>query len=219
MRRATIIGLCLAVPDLASAGAWPRPEGEVFLSLGGNVALIGDGERPIHYDPTIYAEYGATPLTTLGIDGHTSDRGEIGTFFVFARHTLQDDADPVAVSLGLGLTGTLEVETDPVLRFGLHVGDGFDGGWIALDASVTRGISSSFGQEKLDFTYGRQLSDTLAATLEAHAGTGLDGGTYAKVSSSVIWSATDRVDLRGGYVQGLTGDNGGGISLQAWTTF
>ena len=83
---AIIISFCLATS--AHAGAWSREKGELFIAAGGNFLLSEGARLPVHYDPTLYAEYGASERVTLGLDIHTADAGRIGTAFFFASFRL-----------------------------------------------------------------------------------------------------------------------------------
>ena len=82
-----VVGLLLLLSSGAPAlaGAWPREQGELFISAGGNFWLSDGSQLPVYYDPTVYAEYGLTDRITLGLDMHTADKGRIGSAFVFAQ--------------------------------------------------------------------------------------------------------------------------------------
>ena len=223
MLRPIIYALTVATltGSTAWAGAWPREEGTYFLSLGGNVLLFGDAARPVHYDPTIYLEYGLTERLTLGLDGYTADKGEAGSLLAFARYTFGRTDRPSRIALSLGAGGTL-VPTggiDPTLRIGAHWGRGMDWGWIAADYSLTLGTELVELQEKVDLTLGYRVDETWTAILNAEAGLGLTQDFYAKVTPSVAYRLNERVSLRFGYTQALTGDFGGGVGFQTWIAF
>ncbi len=57
-RLTLVFSLCFA--SLATAGAWPREKGTLFIAAGGNFLLSDGAQLPVHYDPTVYAEYGLT---------------------------------------------------------------------------------------------------------------------------------------------------------------
>ncbi len=204
----------------AEAGAWAREEGSVFISAGGNVALLGAAARPVYYDPTIYLEYGLTPRLTVGFDGFTADRGDAGSLLAFARFALDDGTGPdrFATSLAAGYTLLPTGALDETLRLGLHWGRGLDGGWVAVDATATA-IGSGDAQYKVDATWGAAFDDRLTSVFNLEGGIGLTGDFYAKVTPSLVARITPALSVRAGYVQALTGDFGAGILVQAWVTF
>jgi hypothetical protein len=205
----------------AQAGAWPRAEGEVFLSLGGNVALIGESARPVHYDPTLYLEYGFSDRITVGLDGFTADRGDAGSLFVFGRYALDIEgaSDVWAVGLGVGVTILPNGAQGETVRATLHWGRGLETGWLAVDAEASFGLQRDLTQTKIDATWGYRINDRWTAATQFQIGTGLTGDTYTKVSPSMIWDAGNNIQVRAGLVQALSGDYGTGLSLQSWITF
>lgn len=205
----------------ASAGAWPQPEGEYFLSFGSNVALIGESVRPVHYDPTLYLEYGYSERLTIGIDGFTADRGEAGSVFAFGRWALDVEGteDRFALGAGLGVTILPDGEQGETFRLTAHWGRGLDTGWLAIDAQASFGFTQELTQTKIDSTWGYRIDDTWTATTQFEIGTGLSGDVYTKVSPSIVYSVNDDLQLRAGVVQALSGDYGTGISLQSWLRF
>ena len=212
--------LC-ALASGTQAGPWPRAEGETFLSFGGNVALIGEAARPVHYDPTLYIEYGYSDRITIGIDGFTADRGEAGSLFAFGRWALDvpGSNDVWAIGAGVGTTIVPSGEQDATLRATLHWGRGLETGWLAVDAEASFGLERNLTQTKIDATWGYRFNDQWTSATQFQIGTGLTGDTYAKVAPSMIWEARENLQIRAGLVQALSGDYGTGLSLQSWITF
>lgn len=205
----------------AAAGAWPQAEGEYFLSFGGNVALIGESVRPVHYDPTLYLEYGYSERLTIGIDGFTADRGDAGSIFAFGRWALDVEGteDRYAVGAGIGVTILPDGEQGETFRITAHWGRGLESGWLAIDAQASFGFAEELTQTKIDTTWGHRFNDTWSATTQFEVGTGLSGDVYTKVSPSIVYSFNESVQVRAGLVQALSGDYGTGISLQSWVRF
>lgn len=193
----------------------------MFLSFGGNIALFGEAARPVHYDPTLYFEYGYSERLTFGLDGFTADRGEAGSMFVFARYTLTETTarDQFALGLGAGLTQTPNGAQDETIRATLHWGRGLPTGWLAVDAEVSYGLTRTLTQTKIDGTWGYRFNDDWTSALQGQVGVGLTGDTYTKIAPSIIWTARDNLQVRAGLVQALSGDYGTGLSLQTWVTF
>ena len=216
----------VAVASGAHSGAWPRDEGTIFFAVGGNVALSDAARRPVHYDPTVYLEYGLTQSLTVGLDGYLADAGDAGSGFAFVRYPLSfgslggpDSRNRLAVSLGLGATVLPNAEIDTGLRLSFHFGRGLETGWLSLDADVVRYVEAGQNQTKLSFTWGRDFTERWTAILEGQIGTGLTGDIYAKVTPSFAWHATERLTVRVGATKALTGDRGAGLMVQTWWQF
>lgn len=193
----------------------------MFLSLGGNIALFDQATRPVHYDPTVFFEYGLTSRLTLGFDGYTADKGEAGSLFAFARRAVGSTDGPrrFAIAGGIGVTKTPGNVVSETVRVGLHAGQGLDRGWLALDAEATRVLPRSLTQTKVEATWGQQLGAGWTSVLSGQIGTGLEGDFYAKLNPSFTYDLTPDIRFRTGLVQALTGDRGSGLSTQIWFSF
>jgi hypothetical protein len=205
----------------AMAGAWAQEKGAVFLSFGGNVALFEGATRPVHYDPTLYIEYGLTDRITVGFDGYTSDATEVVNGFVFLRFPLgpTDGPSRFAVSVAGGASEIPGLDLETTGRIGLHWGYGLDRGWLAVDATTVLGLTVGEQEGKVEATWGRIVTDRWAGLLQVQAGIGFSGDTYAKVTPSVMYDLTESTRLRAGFVQALTGDQGSGLMMEIWMQF
>lgn len=220
--RATLCGLVWGLSATAALpGAWAREEGESFLAFGGNVLITDSTQRPVHYDPSIYFEYGLTDRITLGFDGYLADKGEAGNLFGFARIPVAPAEwdTRVALSFAAGVVQIPNGTVEPTLRFGVHLGRGLDQGWLALDALYYLAPEAQREQLKLDLTWGHRLTDRWTTILTGELGTGLEGDFYAKISPSIAFDLSEAVTLRGGVTQALTGDRGTGLGVGLWWTF
>ena len=205
----------------AHGGPWPREDGTLFIAVGGNFWLSDGSQLPVHYDPTLYAEYGLTDRITLGIDLHTADKGQIISGFVFAQYPIGPMEGPsrYTVSLAYGYR-TDAVRPDEVLmRGGIHYGRGLETGWLAVDATATYGTADHTWRPKVDATWGYNWDERWTTTLQLQTGQGFTNDIYAKISPTVIWSLNEDVRLSLGAVKGLTGDKGAGLKLETWLTF
>lgn len=205
----------------AEAGAWSRDKGDVFLSFGGNVALFEGATRPVHYDPTLYIEYGLTDRLTVGFDGYTSDATEIVNGFVFLRYPIgsTEGAQRLALSVAAGGSEIPGLALEATGRLGLHWGYGMDRGWLAADATTVFGLAGGEREGKLELTWGREVTDRWTGLLQLQGGIGFSGDTYAKVTPSVMYELSDSTRLRAGLVQALTGDKGSALTVEVWLSF
>ena len=218
--------LCLFVLFVTTAaplwaGAWAREKGELFIAVGGNFLLSDGAQLPVHYDPTLYAEWGMTDRLTLGIDLHTADKGQIGTAFAFANVPIGDLTAPNrwAVNLAYGVRARDGDPTETLLRGGFSWGRGLSNGWLAVDASATYGTIDTTWRPKMDATWGRNWNDSWTTTFQIQTGQGWTNDYYAKISPSVIYTFRPNLKVALGAVQGLTGDRGSALKLETWLTF
>lgn len=221
MLRLSICFGILCLPTIAQPGAWAREEGTIFIAAGGNVLLSEGAQLPVHYDPTLFAEWGLSERVTLGVDLHTADKGQIGTVFGFARVPLGDVTAPnkYAVSLSYGLRDREGEPIENLLRAGLSWGRGIENGWLAIDASATYGTIDTTWRPKMDATWGRNWTDNWTTTLQLQTGQGWNDDYYAKISPTVIYAYTPDIKFAVGAVQALTGDQGAALKIETWLTF
>ena len=206
---------------MAHSGAWPRDEGRYFIAAGDNFLLSDGAQLPVHYDPTIYLEYGLSDEITLGVDMHLADAGRIGTAFFFistplsAKHSQQK----VSANLAFGIRSNGLSETETLMRAGLSWGMGFDNGWLAVDGYATLSNADDKLRPKLDLTGGYRWSDTVELSVQLQTGQGTTDDFYAKLVPSISYQLNETIGLHLGAAQALTGDRGAGLKFETRLTF
>ncbi|MDG1377072.1 MAG: hypothetical protein P8P56_08660 [Yoonia sp.] len=220
MRMLAILILCITA-STASAGAWSRTKGELFIAAGGNFLLSEGAQLPVHYDPTLYAEFGASERVTLGLDLHTADAGRIGSVFFFASFPIGDleSHNKFAANLALGARADVNHTPEMLWRGGISWGYALKNGWLSIDATATYGTRDSTFRPKADVTWGHTWSEDWMTTLQLQTGQGFTNDVYAKIAPSLIYSYNDSVKLHLGAVKGLTGDRGAALKFETWLTF
>ncbi len=221
MRALLLLLLLVFVPRDTLAGAWARDEGELFIAAGGNFLLSEGARLPVHYDPTLYAEYGLSERVTVGMDLHTADAGRIGTIFLFASFPIGDTAadNKFAASLALGSRMDTNRGAETLMRGGLSWGRGLANGWLAVDATATYSTHSGTFRPKIDATWGHRWNDRWRTMTQLQTGQGFTDDYYAKIALSVIYDFSDHVKLHLGSVHAMTGDKGSALRLETWLTF
>ncbi len=221
MKVVLVVCLLALTASVAQAGAWAREKGDLFIAVGGNFLLSDGAQLPVHYDPTLYAEWGMTDRITLGLDIHTADKGRIGTAFAFANIPIGDltAKNRWAINLAYGLRANESQPIETLLRGGFSWGRGLDNGWLAVDASATIGTIDTTWRPKMDATWGRNWNDRWTTTFQLQTGQGWTDDIYAKISPTVIWTWRPNMKVALGAVQGLTGDRGSALKLETWLTF
>lgn len=221
MLKILLIAMLSLSPIAAGAGSWARDEGTLFIAAGGNFLLSDGAELPVHYDPTVYAEYGLTKRVTLGLDVYTADKGRIASAFGFAAVPVGSitGANRAMVSLGYGYRLNPDTTTEALMRLGLSLGRGMDRGWLSADMSATIGMLDTTWRPKADFTYGHIWSDRWATTMQLQTGIGYYDDEYVKLSPTIIYTFTDKIKVNLGAVKALSGDGGSALKLETWLTF
>lgn len=216
----TVLCIC-GLPLQANAGAWAREKGQVFVATGGNFLLSDGAQLPVHYDPTLYLEYGLSELMTIGLDYHTADQGRINTGFIFARFPLGDTTgrDRFAASLAFGARVDEFNPMENLLQGGLFWGRGHDAGWYALDYTATYGDIDQIFRSKADLTWGYHINDRWTTSLQLQTGEGFSDDFYAKINPSLIFTIHENHRISVGAVKALTGDQGSALKLDIWSVF
>lgn len=221
MRFVSLFFLLSIAATAANAGAWSREKGQLFIATGGNFWLSSGAQLPVHYDPTLYAEFGATERVTLGLDLHTADAGRIGSAFFFAMFPIGDTEarDRYAAGFALGVRADAYHPPESLVRGQFSWGRGLQDGWLAIDASATYGSQDGAFRSKIDTTWGHNWSDRWTTILQLQLGQGFTDDIYAKVAPSIVYEWSDSMNIHLGYVHGLTGDRGSGLKLETWLTY
>ncbi|MBS1304035.1 hypothetical protein [Loktanella sp. SALINAS62] len=219
--RCLVVSWLLCICNAVAAGPWARQQDQTFIAIGGNFLLSEGAELPVHYDPTLYVEYGLRPELTLGFDFHSANKGDILSGFTFARIPLGDpeNALKTAAALGVGFRRNSDTTEELLIRPGFSLGQSLPSGWLAFDGTVTYGAIDSKWRPKADFTWGQSWSPRWTTTFQVQTGMGFSDDHYAKVSPTMIYTANDRFKINFGAVRGLTGDKGSALKLETWITY
>lgn len=228
MRSAALaLGLTLAA-GAATAGAWPRPQGDYFLSLssqtstGGRsfVTAIGD----IRSYTSLYGEYGVTDRLTAGIDagfGSGQDNAAASAL-VFARLPVWSPGDQkVAADFGIGWI-TSDQDGDQLrLRPGIAWGRGFEsgwgGGWLGMESSLEYRTPDSEMIFKADFTAGLKPTDSWMLIGQLQTGIYPDNeDPLIRLAPSVVRRLGPRLHMQLGAVIDIFGGDGIGVKASFW---
>ena len=149
MIRICLIFALFCLPSAASAGAWARDRGALFLAVS---ARHPPASRTGTGDASIYAEYGLRERLTLGAEFDQSDGARI---FLRRTRNLKNGsvfANSVGIAEPRDLPGVALIET------GLHWGRGFTAGrmsgWISVDGRVSTTSLGLWDHAKLDLLVG-----------------------------------------------------------------
>ncbi|WP_157057470.1 hypothetical protein [Loktanella sp. 3ANDIMAR09] len=215
------VSCLMGLQSAAHAGPWPREEGHTFIAAGGNFLLSDGAELPVHYDPTLYVEYGLRPDLTVGLDFYSADKGRIYSAFSFAAIPANSpDADLKSMlSFGIGYRRNADDSEELLTRIGLSLGQSTPNGWLAFDGNITYDAIDQAFRPKADFTWGRSWSDRWTTTLQVQTGQGFSDDHYAKVSPTLIYTINERYRVNLGSVHALTGDRGSALKIETWLQF
>jgi hypothetical protein len=224
-----VLMLALAATEV-SAGAWPRPKGETFVSVAtrqstGARTLIA-AVQDIRSYTSIYVEHGVTDRLTVGFDagqGRGPDE-RVDAALAFARLPVWSPGlHKVAADFGLGMLEDGVDGTQTRIRPGLAWGRGFEsrwgGGWLGMEASYEFRVPSGDSAVKADFTAGLKPDDRWMAILQLQTGAFPDSEPIARLAPSVVRRLGARSHVQIGGLAPLAGDDAYGAMLALWFTF
>ena len=215
--------LALALAGLAghaSAGAWPREEGSLFVSSLARLSWPQDVTTWTSYEPTgeyytLYVEYGLTERLTVGLDlGRAISGG--GKDVAFLRMPLgrADRRLKLAAELGLG-----QIEGAMVLRPGLSLGLGFRHGWLSADGLAEISLGSGETDYKLDLTWGLNLWEERKLIVQFQTGQQFGDPAFVRIEPTIVQPLTKRLKTQIGGSYGLLGDTSMGLTFGLWAEF
>ncbi|KUF12792.1 hypothetical protein [Pseudoponticoccus marisrubri] len=214
-----LLALSLIAGD-AAAGAWPREAGRSFVAGALRFGWPQDPDGRSLRDPTqgyhtLYMEYGLTPDWTIGLDLGQSMTGE-RKMLVWAQYPLRNLQSYPKVTAQLAY-GTIAEEA--ILRPGLSLGWGSEGGWFTIDSMAEIEIDGGATDYKMDITLGRNLSRGRKLILQMQTGAPDGGDPFARFVPSLVFPVTDMLKIEAGMSYGLQGDEAMGIKLGFWAEF
>ncbi len=218
-----VLVLTLA-PAAAAAGAWPREVGTAFVSL--SYTLSDDMGRPgvdAEGYTALYAEYGATPRLTFGIDAGKADNGEY-TAILFARHALDWELFGGKTALQGG-AGAAEFggDSDTLLELGAAWGKGletrFGGGWLGIDTKLHYFTDTEDIATKVDVTLGIKPNDRTMVILQLQAADYPGSDPSLALVPSIVRKVGKRNYFELGLDVGVANDSTAGVKLGTWLEF
>ncbi|WP_234984155.1 hypothetical protein [Roseivivax jejudonensis] len=204
----------------AAAGAWPRERGAWFASATVNLTWpqdLGDVDRAApdgRYD-ALYLEYGLTDRITLGLDVGRSVSGE-AKLVAFAQHPVLPADAPLRAAAQLGIG---KIDDRDVLRPGLSVGRGWEGGWLSTDALLEQPFDGTGADVKLDATWGLRLRADRRLILQLQTGKQTGDPAFARLAPSLVMPLRGPLSAEVGGTYGVTGDDSVGLKLGLWAEF
>ena len=203
----------------AGAAAWPRAEGQSFLSYSYQFQINETTDR--NYS-SLYYEYGVTERLTFGIDAGRSDgSGDLTGLFFLRRPVLSTDAGTwISAELAVGAI-EIEDEIYDVLRPGLSWGRGFQTGlgnaWAGVESSYAfRGDGSEEG--KIDATIGLNHASGSLSLVQLQYAAPTDGEDSVSIAPSHVIDLTSGVFLELGGAYKLTND-ATSLKIGLWSEF
>ncbi|MEO0751502.1 MAG: hypothetical protein AAFY25_06830 [Pseudomonadota bacterium] len=212
---ARVLLILLLLTSAATAGPWPRAEGEGFLSFSLDLDAIELEDNFVSF----YLEYGLSRDRTLVID--RQERGdEIAKTFALIRFPIgaPDRKLKLAYDLGIGA-----VDDHVALRVGLSVGRGWSivqkSGWWTLDSRALLFDDGENGIVESDITFGVQLTQRLKVISQLQTGVPSEGDPYAKVAQSLVYQTSKTRHYLLGVTSGLYEADEIQINIGLWQEF
>lgn len=200
------------------AGAWPRGEGNHFLSTTMRVAASTlDG--PFFTYNTFYYEYGLTDRITIGTDLGRAVSGEIKAIAYARLPILQGSGrNKIAIEIGFGT-----IAGNTVVRPGLSLGRGINTrwghGWLALESVAEIAVKTNQVDYKADFTIGVDVRPKIKLIMQLQTGAPSGDPYFARLASSVVVKISRKSHIELGMTTGLVSDNQIGLKIGMWREF
>lgn len=227
--RTLALALTLALSGTAAtAGAWPRGEGNFFLSTtqqtstGGRsfVTAVGD----IRNYTSLYAEYGVSERLTAGLEaGYGTDRDNTtASALVFARLPVWSPGEhKVSADFGLGWITSDQDGEQVRIRPGLAWGRGFEsdwgGGWLGMESTLEYRSPDSETIFKADFTAGLKPTESWMLIGQLQTGIYPDNeDPLVRFAPSVVRRIGPRLHMQVGAILDIFGGDGIGLKASFW---
>ncbi|MEM7599216.1 MAG: hypothetical protein AAF382_16095 [Pseudomonadota bacterium] len=212
---ARVFLILLLLTSAASAGPWPRAEGEGFLSFSLDLDAIEFDNNFVSF----YLEYGLSRDRTLVID--RQERGdEIAKTFAVIRYPIgsPDRKLKLAYDVGIGA-----VDDHVAGRLGLSVGSGWSlgqsSGWWTMDSRALLFDDGENGIVESDVTFGVQLTQRLKVISQLQTGVPSEGDPYAKIAQSFVLQTSDTRHYLLGVTSGIYEADDVQINIGLWQDF
>ncbi|MEL7258759.1 MAG: hypothetical protein AAFN80_13080 [Pseudomonadota bacterium] len=212
--RMLLLTLFLFSPNALWAGAWPRAEGETFLSF----SVEHNPTLPQDSPASLFVEHGLSPRLTIGLDagGRQTD---LTKAIAFLRWPLKTGAKNTltAFELGAGFADD-NIALRPGLSWGRGLSFGERSGWIAVDM---RGLiyEQAEGLLEMDITLGLKPGRRSIVILQLQSGVPSASEPYARIAPSFVYETKPGYYLELGATAGLLNSDDLRIKLGVWLRF
>lgn len=217
-----LLAICIwfAVACPATAGAWLRERGQVFLATTVTLYKIAQVSP---YKSSLYGEWGVLDRLTLGMD--FNERPAVsGHALLFARLPIPAPGSRNTLAIELGAGGHhWRNNWSPMYKLAVSFGRGWQTalgpGWLAIDTAVEHRRGKDEDLYKLDLTTGLSGQRRFNPLLQIET-------AYAS-GADLYWTVTPSVMIRGRnetrWVVGVERKShfpdAIGLKLGVWTTF
>lgn len=215
VRMVRVLLILLLLSGAATAGPWPRAEGEGFLSFSLDLDAVELEDNFVSF----YLEYGLSRDRTLVID--RQERGdEIAKTFALIRYPIgsPDRQLKLAYDLGIG-----SVDDHLAGRLGLSVGRGWSlgerSGWWTVDSRALLFDDGENGILESDITFGVQLTQRIKTISQFQTGVPSEGDPYAKIAQSFVYQASKSRHYLLGVTSGIYEADEIQINIGLWQDF
>ncbi len=211
----------------AVAGAWPRGEGNTFLTFSHTLSADPATYGTATFEPEGYyallAERGLSDRLTFGLDAGLADGGD-GSALIYLSRAVGplDAANRFAVQGGLGMT-RYGGGREPFVQIGGSWGRGLDlpwaHGWAAADAALHYRTESAEVAVKLDVTLGTDILAGVKVFVQAQTGLYPDADPYLRLVPSMAWEFAPGRHFEIGVPVDITGGSDAGVKIGTWIAF
>lgn len=206
------------LPQLCSAGPWPRGEGNQFVSASIEFEFENGLTNGDDVFGTFYYERGLKNNLTLGFDGGSDPLGT-SKAIGFLRWPVgnQDGPSRLALEFGVGaFDGTAAIR--PAVSWGRGIERGDVPGWISVDTRLV--LQETFDSVlESDFTLGLKPAPRSMVIFQLQTGQPSDEDFYAKIAPSYVHEFRPNRRIEFGLISGITGTDEFKLKMGLWRDF
>ncbi|MCP4820685.1 MAG: hypothetical protein GY883_15955 [Shimia sp.] len=208
--------LMLATP--ATAGPWPRGEGEQFLSI--SIETPTTAKTASQAFASAYYERGLPQQWTIGLDNGQDGLGYRKSYLFLRRPILAGRSAMVAAELGVGHQ-TTSVGSGFAVRPALSWGRGLRmlgrDGWLSIDSTYAYLPRRQTAVFKTEITFGLSLDNRTKTILQAAYEKERSRPSSITITPSMTYKVTSRAHLLAGAI--LSADDDPKLKLGLWVAF
>lgn len=219
-----LLALCLLAAGPAWGGAWPRPPGEVFLSLRFDRDQPAQGEAS--NSVSAYGEYGLSARWTLigqfsnSTQPWTPSRAAIGLNFALST---PDATNRWAVGFGVStppdvMGAMMEARGEVSLHWGRGFESRWGGGWATATFRALYGMDTARPITDVSALVGLRPREGWMVMLSAGRYED-DEGTYIKATPSLGYELRPKLWLVPHVMHEFTDDRSTGVGVSVWWSF
>jgi len=213
-----VLLLLLLLPIEASAGAWLRDKGALFLSYSLTMEDPENSGAAVAF-AALYAEFGLSHQITVGVDLGSNETGFYkAVAFAIVPLKFTTGAYNMNIEVGGGV-----IDNRVILRPGLSLGRGFElfgtSGWFSIDTRGELDITGDHNRWSTDVTIGFNTGRRRKMLLQLQQGGPMNDPDVLRLAPSLVFETQPGRHLEIGATAGVENAPDYGFKIGVWRAF